>query len=144
MIACDVNILLNAQNAALPDHERFATWFEDALNGATPVGIPSMVFSGYLRIVTNHRIWPRPLQPEQALEIIAAIRTAPAFAPIEPGPRHWEIFAELCRKAQVKANLVPDAYLAAIAIEHGCEWITADRGFARYPGVRWRHPLDDG
>ncbi|MEV0087013.1 type II toxin-antitoxin system VapC family toxin [Saccharopolyspora sp. NPDC050642] len=142
MIACDVNVLLNAQNAALPDHEKYRVWLEDALQGPAPVGIPALVFSGYLRIITNHKIWNRPLAPEQALEIIAAIRTSPAFVQVEPGPRHWEIFTELCRKADAKGNLVPDAYLAAIAIEHGCEWITADRGFARYSGLRWRHPLD--
>ncbi|QGK69206.1 PIN domain-containing protein [Allosaccharopolyspora coralli] len=142
MIACDVNILLNAQNTALPEHERYNAWLENALNGTVPIGFPSLVFSGYLRIVTNPKAFVRTLLPAQALEMVAAVRTAPAFTPVEPGPRHWEIFTELCRKAEAKGNHVPDAYLAAIAIEHGCEWITADRGFARYPGLRWRHPLD--
>lgn len=141
MIACDVNVLLNTQNVSLPDQPEYHSWFEDMLNGPTSVGIPSLVFSGYLRIVTNHKAFQRVLTPEQALEMVAAIKTAPAFVPLEPGPRHWEIFTELCRQADAKGNLVPDAYLAAIAIEHGCEWITADRGFARYPGLRWRHPL---
>ena len=141
MIACDVNILVHAQNVGLPNHPEYFAWLEEALNGATPVGIPSLVFSGYLRIITNRKVFNRSLTPEQALETIAAIRTAPAFVALEPGPRHWEIFTDLCRKAEAKGNLVPDAYLAAIAIEHGCEWITADRGFARYPGLRWRHPL---
>lgn len=142
MIACDVNVLLNAQNVALPDHSKYHAWLEEALNGTVPVGIPSLVFSGYLRIVTSRKAFNHSLMPDEALEIVAAIRAAPAFVPVEPGPRHWGIFTELCRKADAKGNLVPDAYLAAIAIEHGCEWITADRGFARYPGLRWRHPLD--
>ena len=142
MMACDVNVLLNAQNVALPQQSEYFDWLENALNGSVPVGIPSLVFSGYLRIITNHKAFTRFMRPEEALEIIASVRTAPAFVPIEPGPRHWEIFTELCRKADAKGNLVPDAYLAAIAIEHGCEWITADRGFGRYPGLRWRHPLD--
>ena len=142
MIACDVNVLLNAQNVALPKQQEYFDWLENALNGSVPVGIPSLVFSGYLRIITNHKVFSRFMHPEEALEIIASMRTAPAFVPLEPGPRHWEIFTELCRKADAKGNLVPDAYLAAIAIEHGCEWITADRGFGRYPGLRWRHPLD--
>ncbi|WP_092601291.1 type II toxin-antitoxin system VapC family toxin [Actinopolyspora xinjiangensis] len=115
---------------------------QDALNGPVPLGIPSLVFSGYVRIVTNKKIFDRPLSVESALDMVATIRSEPAFVPAAPGPRHWEIFTELCRKAEAKGNLVPDAYLAAIAIEHGCEWITADRGFARYPGLRWRHPLD--
>ena len=142
MIACDVNVLLNAQNVALPDHARYNRWLEDALNGPTPISFPSLVLSGYLRIVTNPKAFARTLQPEQALEMVAAVRTAPAFVAVEPGPRHWEIFTELCRKAEAKGNHVPDAYLAALAIEHGCEWVTSDRGFARYPGLRWRHPLD--
>ncbi|MBA8825378.1 hypothetical protein FHX42_002729 [Saccharopolyspora lacisalsi] len=135
-------MLLNAQNVALPDHSAYYEWLEEALNGPTPVGVPSLVFSGYLRVVTNPRVWPGWLAPDKALEFVNVIRSAPAFVPLDPGPRHWDIFAELCRKADAKGNLVPDAYLAAIAIEHGCEWITADRGFARYPGLRWRHPLD--
>lgn len=142
MIACDVNVLVNAHNVAMPEYDAYSAWLEDALNGPVPVGIPSLVFSGYLRVITHPRIFPRPFRPEQALEEIAAIRVAPAFVAVDPGPRHWEIFTELCRKADAIGNHVPDAYLAAIAIEHGCEWITADRGFARYPGLRWRHPLD--
>jgi len=58
------------------------------------------------------------------------------------GQAHWEIFARLCREAKATGNLVPDAYFAALAIEHGCEWITTDRDYARFPGLRWRHPLD--
>lgn len=142
MIACDVNVLVNAHNVAMPEYDAYSAWLEEALNGTIPVGIPSLVFSGYLRVITHPRIFPRPFRPEQALEEIAAIRAAPAFVAVEPGPRHWEIFTELCRKADAIGNHVPNAYLAAIAIEHGCEWITADRGFARYPGLRWRHPLD--
>lgn len=85
MIACDVNVLLNAQNASVPEHPEYFEWFENALNGPTPVGIPSLVFSGYLRIITNPRVFERALKPERALEVVAAIRTAPAFVPLEPG-----------------------------------------------------------
>lgn len=85
---------------------------------------------------------PRRFTPAGALEEIALIRTAPAFVPLEPGPRRGEIFTQLCRESAASGDHIPDAYLAAIAIEHGAEWITADRGFARYPGLRRRHPLD--
>lgn len=61
---------------------------------------------------------------------------------MSPGERHWEIFTRLCRSARARGNLVPDAYLAALAIESGTEWITTDRDYARFPGLRWRHPLD--
>jgi uncharacterized protein len=72
----------------------------------------------------------------------AALRTRPNCVPIVPGPRHWDLFVSLCHRANARGNLVRDAYLAALAIESGSEWITTDRGFARYPGLRWRHPLE--
>lgn len=62
---------------------------------------------------------------------------------VAPGPRHWEIFDRVCRAVDAKGNLVPDAYLAALAIESGSEWITSDRDFSRFPGLRWRHPFAD-
>ena len=63
---------------------------------------------------------------------------------LAPGERHWDIFQRLCREANAKGNLIPDAYLAALAIESGAEWITTDRDYARFPGLRWRHPLNAG
>ena len=82
---------------------------------------------------------PTPL--DVALAFADAIRTRPNAVPIEPGPRHWEIFSNLCVAAGACGNLVADANLAALAIETGCEWITTDRDFARFPGLTWRHPL---
>jgi len=67
---------------------------------------------------------------------------APAVVAMEPGSRHWSLFAKLCRQVTARGNTVPDAYLAALAIEHDAEWYSADRGFARFPGLRHRHPLD--
>ncbi|MCC7474774.1 MAG: PIN domain-containing protein [Pirellulales bacterium] len=60
---------------------------------------------------------------------------------LQPGPRHWDIFRELCRRVQATGNLVPDAYLAALAMESGCEWVTTDRDYARFPGLNWCHPF---
>jgi toxin-antitoxin system PIN domain toxin len=77
-----------------------------------------------------------------ALTFVRAIRDAPNAVAIEPGPRHWDLFERLCVQGGAKGNLVADAYLAALAIESGCEWITTDRDFARFPGLRWRHPFD--
>ena len=78
----------------------------------------------------------------QALEFTSIIRGQPHAEVVSPGGRFWEIFADLCRKADAVGKLVPDAYLAALALERGCELITADRDFRRFPGLRWRHPLD--
>jgi toxin-antitoxin system PIN domain toxin len=78
-----------------------------------------------------------------AVRFAEALRSAPNRVRLEPGERHWDIFTGLCREADVRGNLVPDAWLAALAIESGSEWITTDRDFARFPGLRWRHPFDD-
>jgi toxin-antitoxin system PIN domain toxin len=77
----------------------------------------------------------------RALAFVETLRGQPNCVLVSPGPRHWEIFRELCERAGAKGNLVADAYHAATAIEHGCEWITTDRDYARFPGLRWRHPL---
>lgn len=142
MIACDVNVLLNAQNSALDRHSDYHRWLEEALNGPEPVGVPNLVLSGYLRVVTDPRLFPRALSPDHALRAAEVIRGAPAYVPLEPGPGHWDAFTDLCRTAETRGDRVPDAYLAAIAVEHGCDWVSADRGFARFPRLRWRHPLD--
>ena len=99
------------------------------------------MLSGVVRVITNRRVFQVPASPADALAIAAAIREHPNVTILRPGPRHWEIFARLCRDANARGNAVPDAYHAALAIESGCEWITTDRGFARFPGLRWRHPL---
>ena len=99
------------------------------------------MLSGFLRVVTNPRVFGQPTPMEAALDFAGLVRSQPNHVPVEPGQRHWDIFTGLCRSAGVKGNLVPDAYLAALAIESGSEWITTDRDFSRFPGLRWRHPL---
>lgn len=97
-----------------------------------------------MRVATHPRIFAPPAPIEQALEFATALRTQPNAVIMSPGPRHWGIFERLCRAAGAKGNLVADAYLAALAIESGSEWITTDRDFSRFPGLRWRHPLGEG
>ena len=94
-----------------------------------------------MRVATHPRIFSPPAPVEQALAFATALRTQPNAVVLAPGPRHWEIFERLCQAASAKGNLVADAYLAALAIETGSEWITTDRDFSRFPGLRWRHPL---
>ena len=100
-----------------------------------------LVLSGFLRVVTHPRIFSDPTPIDLAMTFAEEIRGRPNCVGVNPGPRHWPIFAELCLKAGAKGNLVADAWLAAIAIESGSEWITTDRDYARFPGLRWRHPL---
>ncbi len=142
MRSCDVNVLVYAYDVRHPRQGEYAAWIEDVANGPEGFGLPSVMLSGFIRIVTHPKVFLSPLTPERATEIADELRAAPAAVPMEPGRRHWSIFTELCRKVRAKGNTVPDAYLAALAIEHGCEWNTTDHGFARFPGLRWRHPLD--
>ena len=99
--------------------------------------------SGFVRVVTHPRVFVQPSPLRVALGFAQALRSQPRCVPVRPGERHWAIFRELCTNAGAKGNLVPDACHAALAIETGSEWITTDRGLGRFPGLRWRHPLDE-
>ena len=92
-------------------------------------------------MVTNPRIYKDPTPVEDALTAASAIRDRSNCVRLTPGPRDWSIFTDLCRKSGARGNDVTDAYHAALAIEHGCEFITADKGFSRFAGLNWRHPL---
>src|SRR5439155_11239478 len=106
-----------------------------------PFGVSEMVFSSFVRIVTNQRIFQPAAPLDAALAFCNHLRDRPNAILVAPGQRHWTIFTDLCRRAKARGDLVPDAYLAAMAIESGCEWITTDRDFARFPGLRWRAPF---
>jgi toxin-antitoxin system PIN domain toxin len=93
--------------------------------------------------VTHPRIFVEPSPLESALEFIDVLNASPATAPVVPGERHWKIFTDLCRRIGAAGNRIPDAFLAAIAIEQGATWVSADRGFAGFPGLRWVDPLED-
>lgn len=136
-----MNVLVYAHNVDERRHSEFQAWLVDVLDGPEPFGVSSVVLSGFVRIVTHPRILPTPMSAEQAFDAADRIRSAPSAVVFEPGRRHWSIFDALCRKVEARGNTVADAYFAALAIEHGCEWNTTDRGFARFPGLRWRHPL---
>lgn len=142
MILPDVNVLVYAHNTEFPDHAEYRVWWESIVNGRAAFGMATLVLSGFVRVVTHPKVFERPLTATQALDACAAIRDRPNCVEIRPGDRHWSIFDELCRKTRAKGNHVPDAYLAALAIESGSELVTADRGFARYPSLRWSHPLN--
>jgi toxin-antitoxin system PIN domain toxin len=104
--------------------------------------VSELVLGAFVRIATHPRVLVRPATLEAALEFAEGLRRSPTAVPVAPGPRHWDLFADLCRAGGVRGSLVTDAYLAALAIESGCDWITTDRDFARFPELRWRHPFD--
>lgn len=99
------------------------------------------MLSGFVRVVTHPRVVDPPVPIGDALAFVAALRAQPSAVGVAPGEDHWQIFERLCLAVQAKGNLVPDAYLAALAIESGSELVTTDRDFGRFPGLRWRHPL---
>lgn len=141
MVLFDVNVLVYAHRADAPNHAAYRQWLEGIINGPTVYGVSELVLSGFIRVVTHPRIFNPPSTLPEALTFVKQVRDQPHAVLQHPGPRHWEIFTSLCKKTNVKGNLVPDAYLAAIAIESGCEWITTDQDFSRFPVLKWRHPL---
>jgi|SRR5438093_6143580 len=136
----DVNVLVSAHREDAPHHSRCLRWLEGVVNGEEAYAVSDFVLSGFLRIVTHPRVFNPPSTLSAALKFVSEVRSQPQCVLTSPGPRHWGIFTELCRSAGAKGNLVPDAYLAAIAIESGCEWVTIDRDYSRFPKLRWRHP----
>lgn len=141
MILLDVNVLVYAMREDAEHHAEYSAYLRRVLGGAESVGMSDLVLSGALRILTHRRIFRPPTPMGLAVDFIEFVRTSPTVLPVSPGPRHWRIFTDLCRTTNAVGGLVTDAWFAALAIEQGCEWVSADRDFARFPGLRWRHPL---
>ena len=141
MLLADVNVLVYAFRQDTERHTEYHAWLEDVVNGEEAYGVSEQVLLGFLRVVTHPRIFDPPAPLAAALSFADSVRESPNAVSIQPGPRHWSIFEGLCREASARGNLVADAYFAAIAIESGCEWITTDRDYSRFTGLRWRHPL---
>lgn len=142
MILPDVNVLVYAFREELADHAKYRAWLHGRIRAPEAFGLSELVLSGVLRILTHPRIMSPPAPLDRALEFVSALRSQPNAVLLAPGPRHWQIFVTLCGAAAAKGNLVSDAYHAALALEHGCEWITTDRDYSRFPDLRWRHPLE--
>ena len=141
MILPDANVLVYAFRGDSPEHGKCRPWLESVVRGEMAYGMSPQVLGAVVRIVTHPRIFVPPAPLEQALAFANLLMDQPHCQVIQPGPRHWEIFCGLCRRARASGNLVPDAWFAALAIESGCEWITTDRDYARFEGLRWRAPF---
>ena len=142
MILTDVNVLVYAHRVDTADHQAYRTWLEGIINGDQAYGVSDLILSSFLRIVTHPHVFNPPSNLDAAQAFTELVRRQPNAVSIVPGARHWDIFTNLCQIAAAKGNLIPDAYLAALAIESGSEWITTDRDYSRFPGLKWRHPLD--
>lgn len=141
MYLIDVNVLVYAFRDDSPEHQAHLAWLESVINGNQTYGVSDQVLAGFVRIVTHPSIFARPSSLDGALAFADKLREQPNAVSVNPGPQHWEIFTKLCRETGATGNLVPDAFLAALAIESGSEWVTTDRDFSRFSGLRWSHPL---
>lgn len=142
MVLPDVNVLVYAHREDTDEHERYNAWLTDLVNSPRAFGLSDLVLSGFLRVVTHPGVFREPSSLDEAVAFAKDIRDRPSRVRVAPWNRHWEIFLDLLDTVDARGNLVPDAYFAALAIESGSEWITTDRDYARFPGLRWRHPLE--
>ena len=141
MLLLDTNILVYAHRRDSDRHEEYRAWLESMIDGPQPYAVSDQALMGMIRIVTNPQIYRQPALIQEALAFADQYRNQPHAHVLSPGPSFWGIFADLCGKADARANLIPDVYLAALAIEHGCELVSADRDFLKFPGLRFSHPL---
>ena len=140
MILPDVNILVHAFRSDSSDHKTCRTWLDDVVNGDGRYGMSPQVLSGVIRITTHPKVFAMPSSLDEVLRFCDIVLAQSHCVVIQPGERHWEIFKRLCTDADARGNLVPDAWFAALAIESGCEWITLDHDYARFPGLQWSVP----
>lgn len=141
MILCDVNVLVSAFRKDASDHVRYHDWLESVINGDAAYGMAPQVLSSVVRLTTHPKVFVQPSGVDEALAFADVLLNQPHCVQVHPGHRHWEIFRRLCVEAAATGNLVADAWYAALAIESGCEWVTTDRDYARFTGLRWRTPL---
>jgi toxin-antitoxin system PIN domain toxin len=141
VILPDVNVLLYAFRSDSVDHGRYRGWLDEVVNGEEAYGMSPQVLSSVIRVATHARIYASPSRLEDALSFARVLLEQTTCTVVQPGPRHFSLFEGLCRRAAATGNLVQDAWLAALAIEHGCEWISTDGDYARFPGLRWRRPF---
>jgi toxin-antitoxin system PIN domain toxin len=141
LILPDVNVLIYAFRSDAQDHLKHKSWLESVISGPAAYGISPQVLSGAVRVCTHPRIFARPSAQRDTFAFCRALLDQPNATAITPGERHWSIFETLCGEAGAAGNLIQDAWFAALAIESGCEWITTDRDYARFPGLSWRSPF---
>jgi toxin-antitoxin system PIN domain toxin len=140
MILPDVNVLVYAFRAEVPQHALCRSWLREVILGSEPFGMSPMVLAAVVRVATDHRIHSEPSSIEDALGFCDDLLGQPHCQVVEPGQRHWDIFKRLSLETDTRGRRVTDTWYAALAIEWGCEWITFDRDYARFPGLKWRLP----
>jgi hypothetical protein len=137
----DVNVLVYAFRRDAIRHEQFRDWLLSRLQGDSAFGLFEQVLSRVVRLTTHHKVFKEP-NVERSHGVRERSSRTPHCRVIRTGERQWFIFERLCEASNAKGNLVTDAWFAALALESGCIWITTDRDYSRFPGLKWRHPLD--
>ncbi len=137
----DLNVLLYVVNEDAPQHERVVAWWERALNGDETIGLAWMVVSGFLRVSTNHRVFPHPLSGEDAVLQVDTWLALDVISVVTETRDHWRLLRELLAETGVAGNLTTDAHLAALAMTRGATLVSCDADFARFPGLRWENPV---
>lgn len=138
----DANLLLYATDARSPRHEAARSWLEQQLSGDETIAFSWIVLLAFVRLSTNPQVFRRPLSPDRALDVVERWLGQPCAVVVQPGNRHPAIMRQLLRPLGTAGNLVNDAHLAALAVEHGAELNSCDADFSRFPGLRWINPLD--
>lgn len=139
----DLNLMIYAVDRESPHHAGASRWWNASMSGTETVGLAWSVMLGFVRLMTNPRVVRAPLDPEQALDYLERWLAHPITTVLEPTPRHVAVLRDLLQDTGAAGNLVADAHLAALAIEHGAELCSADRDFGRFPGLKWANPLRD-
>ena len=137
----DANLLLYATDERSPRHDSARAWLEARLSGDEPVAFAWAVLLAFLRLSTNPRVFADPLSPERAFDVITNWLAQPCATVVHPGDRHATLVRQLLGSLGTAGNLVTDAHLAALAIEHGAELNSCDTDFGRFSGLRWRNPI---
>jgi uncharacterized protein len=143
MILLDANLLIYAHVISFPQHARARRWLDTQLSGGGAVGLPWPSVLGFLRIVTNPRVFERPAPVADAWGQVSAWLACEGVWIPQPTERHRDVLGSMLSVAGVQANLIPDAHLAALAIEHGLMLCSTDGDFARFPNLRWLNPLQE-
>jgi toxin-antitoxin system PIN domain toxin len=141
MILMDVNVLVYAHREDVRDHAAYRQWLESVINSGTAYGYSELVLSSFVRVVTHPKVFEQPSSLETALAFVEQIRMPEHALRLVPGGSHWEIFLRCVQGISARGNDVPDAYHAALAMEWDCDWVTTDKGFRRFKGLRVRNPL---
>jgi len=141
MIVPDINLLLYAYDAGSPFHSKAAAWWQECLSGTEPVGLAPVAVFGFVRIGTSRRVFGNPLTPLEAAEHVRSWQAQSVVQILEPGPDHIAKVLKLLETLGTAGNLVTDAQLAALALEHGAVLHTADSDFLRFRGLRWFNPI---